>query len=171
MRYAPVGGCEAKWRACPERSRRGPAVSFCPSNLTAPNKSHRPPLCHPEQTTCLKQVEREMTLQNRRWCEARRAGRQTSAQPGTRISCHAALDEATYAAFFKESRMRFTEIAKSDRKSGGSRGTCSSTFSQAKSQGTRRYLVEIPELATNLSSPLPRRAVGPSVVELRFLFN
>src|ERR1700721_4745788 len=29
--------------------RRGPAVSFCPSDLTAPNKSHRPPLCHPER--------------------------------------------------------------------------------------------------------------------------
>jgi len=28
----------------------GPAVSFCPSDLTAPNKSHRPPLCHPERT-------------------------------------------------------------------------------------------------------------------------
>jgi hypothetical protein len=26
---------------------RGPAVSFCPSNLTAENKSHRPKLCHP----------------------------------------------------------------------------------------------------------------------------
>jgi len=38
----------AQWRACPERSRRGPAVSFCPSDLTAPNNSHRPLLCHPE---------------------------------------------------------------------------------------------------------------------------
>jgi hypothetical protein len=28
----------------------GHAVSFCPSDLTAPNKSHRPPLCHPERT-------------------------------------------------------------------------------------------------------------------------
>jgi hypothetical protein len=41
--------------ACPglpwNRSEvEGPAVSFCPSNLTAPNKSHRPPLCHPERT-------------------------------------------------------------------------------------------------------------------------
>src|SRR5580693_4319071 len=27
----------------------GPAVSFCPSNLTVPNKSHHPPLCHPER--------------------------------------------------------------------------------------------------------------------------
>src|SRR5271163_4492294 len=33
---------------------RGPAVSFCPSDLTAPNKSHRPPPCHPERSrgTC-----------------------------------------------------------------------------------------------------------------------
>ena len=30
----------------------------------------------------------------------------------------------TYAAFFEESRMRFTETTKPDRKSGGSRGTC-----------------------------------------------
>ena len=28
----------------------GAAVSFCPSDLTAPNKSHRPPLCHPERS-------------------------------------------------------------------------------------------------------------------------
>src|SRR5580658_10817400 len=35
----------------PKRSAvEGPAVSFCPSDLTAPNKSHRPPLCHPERT-------------------------------------------------------------------------------------------------------------------------
>jgi hypothetical protein len=26
---------------------RDPAVSFCPSDRTAPDKSHRPPLCHP----------------------------------------------------------------------------------------------------------------------------
>ena len=32
------------------RQRTSPAVSFCPSDLTAPNKSHRPPLCHPERT-------------------------------------------------------------------------------------------------------------------------
>jgi len=64
-----------------------------------------------------------MTLQNRRWCEARRAGRQTSAQSGTRISCHAALDEATYAAFFKESRMKFAKATKFHRKSGEGLGT------------------------------------------------
>ena len=28
----------------------GPAVSFCPSDLTAPNKSHRPTLCHPDRS-------------------------------------------------------------------------------------------------------------------------
>ena len=28
----------------------GPAVALCPSDLTAPNKSHRLPLCHPERT-------------------------------------------------------------------------------------------------------------------------
>src|SRR5580692_7655014 len=39
----------------PERSVvEGPAVSFCSSALTAPNKSHQSPLCHPErsQATC-----------------------------------------------------------------------------------------------------------------------
>jgi hypothetical protein len=28
----------------------GPAVSLCPSDQTAPNKSHGPPLCHPERS-------------------------------------------------------------------------------------------------------------------------
>jgi hypothetical protein len=33
----------------PERSAvERPAVSFCPSHLTDPNKSHRAPLCHPD---------------------------------------------------------------------------------------------------------------------------
>ena len=36
----------------------------------------------PEQPTCRRQVEREMTLRDRHGCEARRAARQTSAQPG-----------------------------------------------------------------------------------------
>src|SRR5229473_8706163 len=35
-----------------------------------------------EQPTCLWQVEKEMTLENRHGFEARRAARQTSAQPG-----------------------------------------------------------------------------------------
>jgi hypothetical protein len=48
---------------------------------------------------------------------------QTSAQSGTRISCHAALDEATYAAFFKESRMKFAKATKFHRKSGEGLGT------------------------------------------------
>ena len=36
----------------------------------------------------------------------------------TRISCHAALDMATSAAFVKESRMKFANATKLDRKSG-----------------------------------------------------
>jgi hypothetical protein len=37
--------------ARPERSVvEGPAVSFCQSDLTAPNKSHRPPICHPDRS-------------------------------------------------------------------------------------------------------------------------
>jgi hypothetical protein len=38
----------------------------------------------------------------------------------TRISCLAALDTTTYAAFVKESRMKFTNATKLNRKSGGS---------------------------------------------------
>jgi len=36
----------------------------------------------------------------------------------TRISCHAALDIATYAAFIKESRMKFASATNFYRKSG-----------------------------------------------------
>ena len=60
----------------------GPAVSFCLSDLTASNKTHRLikatvlSFCYPAQSTCLLQVEKEMTLQNRDGGEARRAGRQ-----------------------------------------------------------------------------------------------
>src|ERR1700679_3496728 len=50
--------------------------------------------------------------------QARRAGSQTSAQPGTRISCHAALDEAARAPFSKERRMKFAKATKFHRKSG-----------------------------------------------------
>jgi hypothetical protein len=46
------------------------------------------------------------------------ADRQTSAQPGTRISCHAALDEAARAPFSKERRMKFAKATKFHRKSG-----------------------------------------------------
>ena len=41
-----------------------------------------------------------------------------SAQPGTRISCHAALDEAARAPFSKERRMKFAKATKFHRKSG-----------------------------------------------------
>jgi hypothetical protein len=41
-----------------------------------------------------------------------------SAQPGTRISCHAALDEAACAPFSKERRMKFANATKFHRKSG-----------------------------------------------------
>src|ERR1700733_6185437 len=34
----------------PKRSEVELLFLFCPSDLTAPNKSHRPPLCHPERT-------------------------------------------------------------------------------------------------------------------------
>jgi hypothetical protein len=41
----------------------------------------------------------------------------TSVQPGTRISCHAALDEAARAPFSKERRMKFAKATKFHRKS------------------------------------------------------
>jgi hypothetical protein len=37
----PWDQSEAKWTCC---------FFFCPSDLTAPNKSHHPPLCHPERS-------------------------------------------------------------------------------------------------------------------------
>jgi hypothetical protein len=53
-----TNGCEWSHRVVipPARACRGTgakrsgatAVSFCPSDMAAPNKSHRPPLCHPE---------------------------------------------------------------------------------------------------------------------------
>jgi hypothetical protein len=45
-------------------------------------------------------------------------GAKTSAQPGTRISCHAALDEAARAPFGKERRMKFAKATRFHRKSG-----------------------------------------------------
>src|SRR5580658_7589575 len=42
----------------------------------------------------------------------------TSAQPRTRISCRAALDEAARAPFSKERRMKFAKATKFHRKSG-----------------------------------------------------
>jgi hypothetical protein len=50
--------------------------------------------------------------------KARRADCQTSAQPGTRISCHAALDEPARAPFSKERRMKFAKATKFHRKFG-----------------------------------------------------
>ena len=49
-----------------------------------------------------------------------------------RISYYAALTTTTYAAFFEESRMKFTETTKPDRKSGGSRGICGFTFGHSE---------------------------------------
>jgi hypothetical protein len=47
-----------------------------------------------------------------------RAGRQTSAQSETRISCYAELDEAARALFSKERRMKFAKATTFNRKSG-----------------------------------------------------
>ena len=70
------------------------------------------------ETTSLWHVEREMTLQIA--ADTRPVGpvAKTSAQPGTRISCHAALDGAARAPFSKERRMKFAKATKFHRKSG-----------------------------------------------------
>ena len=47
-----------------------------------------------------------------------RKNRDLQNQPRTRISCHAALDEAARAPFSKERRMRFARATKFHRKSG-----------------------------------------------------
>src|ERR1700744_3786584 len=47
MLFAPFRLQEIKKVTASDRSR---PAALCPSNLTAPNKSHRPPLCHPERT-------------------------------------------------------------------------------------------------------------------------
>ena len=49
-----------------------------------------------------------------------------AAQPGTRISCRAALDEAARAPFSKERRMECAKASKFHRKSGG--GTAENGF-------------------------------------------
>jgi len=51
---------------------------------------------------------------------------------------------ATYAAFFKESRTRSTDATKPDRKSGGSRGICSSLHNQPMATQSPPHLVVPP---------------------------
>jgi hypothetical protein len=97
------------------------AVSFCPSDLTGPNKSHPPLLVIPS---------------------------------ALRISYHAALINVHVCGFLNESRMKFTDATKPDRKSGGRRGTCSATWLPHK--GLRS--VSSP---TKSSSCLSRLAVEP----------
>ncbi len=48
-----------------------------------------------------------------------RENSELQSQPRTRISCHAALDEAARAPFSKERRMKFTKATKFHRKSRG----------------------------------------------------
>jgi hypothetical protein len=112
------------------------------------------------QLACAKLREKRHG-KNRPGCKARRADRQTLAQPGRAGKPIPKMTErrrrgtkptvlpvssransgfpttllsktTTYAAFFGESRTRFTETTKPDRKSGGSRGTCCAPFSQTK---------------------------------------
>ena len=67
---------------------------------------------------------RDLGFEARRACPelVEGADRQTSAQPGTRISCHAAPDKATCAPFRKERSMKFAEATRFQRKSGGRAG-------------------------------------------------
>jgi hypothetical protein len=105
----------------------GPAVSFCPSDLTAPNKSHRPPLCHPERTriSCHVALDRAACApfrKERRMKCINATNLNRNPGEGTRISYFTALPVATYAALRKESRMKSTEAMVSDSKSGGAEG-------------------------------------------------
>jgi hypothetical protein len=59
-----------------------------------------------------------------------------------RISYYAALKNDHVCGFLKESRMRFIETTKLDRKSGGSRGTCSIPFPLATLKGTASQAAE-----------------------------
>jgi hypothetical protein len=49
----------------------------------------------------------------------------------TRISCHAALDEAAGAPFRKERRMKFAKATKFHRKFGGTRISCHAALDEA----------------------------------------
>jgi hypothetical protein len=71
----------------------------------------------------------------------------------TRISYYAAPPKTTYAAFIEESRMKFANATKPDRKSGGSGGICGSL---------NQHLIRMEVSPSPLSSRLPRRAVGPN---------
>ncbi len=82
-----IDGMTKERATAPERVIAGPRrfhpddeSAICPRNHFPRNR--HPFLCHPEQLTCLRQVEGEMTRQDRCRCKARRADRQTSAQPG-----------------------------------------------------------------------------------------
>jgi phosphatidate cytidylyltransferase len=46
----------------------GPAVSFCPSDLTRPNKSHNPPLFHPERSRGICSAPFPLPALSRRVC-------------------------------------------------------------------------------------------------------
>src|SRR5271154_6732785 len=63
-------------------------------------------------------------------CPPLLSARANSGFPTTQIS-----RTTTYASFFEESRMRFTQATKPDRKSGGSRGTCNAPFLNATAKG------------------------------------
>jgi hypothetical protein len=165
----PWNRSEAKWRACPERSRRGPAVSFCPSNLTAPNKSHRPSLCHPDSDSCYVALDRAACAPFRK--ERRMKcinATNLNRNPGerTRISYFTALPAATYAALRKESRMKSTEATVFDRKSGAAeRPAVRLSWTQLPHEcrqivGLRRHFdgtSNVPENRTRLN-----RAAAPS---------
>src|ERR1700679_307971 len=74
---------DVPWSSSGELSAATTFRTLHPNNQLQGPANHLK-LCHPacpgvpwEQSACLWQVEREMTLQNRHGCEARRAGRET----------------------------------------------------------------------------------------------
>jgi hypothetical protein len=113
----PWNRSEAKWRDL--------LFLFYPSDLTAPNKSHHPPLVIPTRISCHVALDRAACAPFRK--ERRMKcinATNLNRNPGerTRISYFTALPAATYAALRKEGRMKSTEAAVFDRKSGGAEG-------------------------------------------------
>jgi hypothetical protein len=98
---------------------------FCPSDLTAPNKSHHPPLVIPTRNSCHVALDRAACAPFRKERRMKHiSSTNLNRNPGerTRISYFTALPAVTDAALRKESRMKFTEATVFDRKSGGAEG-------------------------------------------------
>jgi hypothetical protein len=88
----------------------------------------------------------------------------TSAQPGTRISCHAAPDEAARAPFSKGRRMKLAKVSKFHRKSGEGLGDGSPRLWSAG--GAALPTFRVPRLRR--SDDVAESMSQPSRAELKF---